>query len=144
MLRASARQFVLDRYPPERVAALADGSGFDRSEWRALAEMGWTGISVPETGGGAGLSFFEEMILAEELGRGLYPGPFFGSVVLALPLLRAAGADDLIAGLFAGERVATAAWAGPEGAFDVDPAPKVTWEGDRLTCVKLFVPDLAA
>src|SRR6266508_1418582 len=88
MLRASARQFVLDRYPPERVAALADGSGFDRSEWRALAEMGWTGISVPETGGGAGLSFFEEMILAEELGRGLYPGPFFGSVVLALPLLR--------------------------------------------------------
>ncbi len=144
MLRDSARQFVRDRYPPDRVATLADGSGFDRSEWRALAEMGWTGISVPEADGGAGLSFFEEMILAEELGRGLYPGPFFGSVVLALPLLRATGGDELVAGLVAGERVATVAWAGPEGAFDVDPAPKVTWEGDRLTGVKLFVPDLAA
>src|SRR6266540_1390709 len=144
MLRDSARQFVRDRYPPDRVATLADGSGFDRSEWRALAEMGWTGISVPEADGGAGLSFFEEMILAEELGRGLYPGPFFGSVVLALPLLRATGGHELVAGLVVGERVATVAWAGPEGAFDVDPAPKVTWEGDRLTCVKLFVPDLAA
>ena len=144
MLRASARELGKDRYPPERVAVIADGAGFDRMEWSAVTGLGWTGISVPEDEGGAGLSFFDELILAEELGRGLYPGPYLSTVVLALPLLRLAGASEHARSIVTGERTATVAWAGEAGTWDVDPAPKVSWQGDRLSGVRLFVPDPAA
>ena len=53
--------------------------------WAELAELGWLGVSVPEDAGGAGLGFVEEAILFEELGRALYPGPYFATVALALP-----------------------------------------------------------
>ena len=55
--------------------------------WQELAELGWLGVSVPEEAGGAGLGFVEEAILFEELGRALYPGPYFATVALALPTL---------------------------------------------------------
>jgi alkylation response protein AidB-like acyl-CoA dehydrogenase len=143
MLRASARDLMTKRYPPERVAQIADGDGFDRTEWSAIAELGWTGISIPEDEGGAGLGFLEEMVLAEEFGRALYPGPYFSSIVLALPVLAAANAWGLASGVVGGDRVATLAWAGMDGRFDPDPAPKLSWESGGLGGERLFVPDLA-
>jgi alkylation response protein AidB-like acyl-CoA dehydrogenase len=144
MLRTSARRLMEERYPPDRVAAIADGDGFDRSEWAAVAELGWAGISVPEDEGGAGLGFLEEMLLAEELGRALYPGPFLSSVVLSLPVLAAASAWGLVGSVVTGERIATLAWAGPDGRFEADPAPKLSWEDGGLSGERLFVPDLAS
>jgi alkylation response protein AidB-like acyl-CoA dehydrogenase len=91
-LRAEARRWLEERYPPERVAELADSdAGWDPSSWAELAELGWLGVSVAEDEGGAGLGFLEEAVLFEELGRALYPGPFFSTVALALPAL---GPDD--------------------------------------------------
>ena len=55
--------------------------------WDELAELGWLGVSVPEESGGAGLGFVEEAVLFEELGRALYPGPYFATVGVALPQL---------------------------------------------------------
>jgi alkylation response protein AidB-like acyl-CoA dehydrogenase len=145
MLRASARAFLEERYPIDRMAAMADADGFPREEWRSVAELGWPGISIPEDQGGAGLGFVEEMILCEELGRAVFPGPFLATVVLALPALRAAGpaASELVATIASGDRTATLAWAGSDGSFDTDPAPKVSWDGERLTATRLFVPHLA-
>ena len=57
--------------------------------WEELAELGWLGVSVPEEAGGAGLGFVEEAVLFEELGRALYPGPYFATVGVALPQLSA-------------------------------------------------------
>jgi alkylation response protein AidB-like acyl-CoA dehydrogenase len=57
--------------------------------WEQLAELGWTGVSIAEEDGGAGLSFLEEAILFEELGRALYPGPYFATIGLTLPALPA-------------------------------------------------------
>jgi alkylation response protein AidB-like acyl-CoA dehydrogenase len=144
LLRTSARQFLQDRYPIERVAEITDGKGFDRGEWSAVAALGWTGISVPEDEGGAGLSLLEEIVVAEELGRAVYPGPFLSTVTLALPILRTLGASDLVRAVVSGERTATVAWASDEGRFDVDPLPKVAWEGERLSGTKLYVPNLGA
>jgi alkylation response protein AidB-like acyl-CoA dehydrogenase len=91
-LRTEARRWLDERYPPERVAELADSdAGWDPDSWTELAELGWLGVSVSEDEGGAGLGFLEEAVLFEELGRALYPGPYFSTVALALPLL---GADD--------------------------------------------------
>ena len=91
-LRAEARRWLDEHYPPERVAELADSdAGWDPASWGELAELGWLGVSVSEEEGGAGLGFLEEAVLLEELGRALYPGPYFSTVVLALPAL---GAED--------------------------------------------------
>jgi alkylation response protein AidB-like acyl-CoA dehydrogenase len=71
LLRRQAREVLAERSP----------------SWQELAELGWTGVSVPEERGGAGLGFLEEAVLFEELGRALYPGPYFDTIGLALPAL---------------------------------------------------------
>ena len=87
-LRAEARRWLDERFPPERVAELADSdAGWDPASWGELAGLGWLGVSVAEEQGGAGLGFLEEAVLFEELGRALYPGPYFSTVALALPAL---------------------------------------------------------
>ncbi len=79
MLRREARRYLAERYP-------GDGE-WDPSSWQEIAKLGWTGISVPEAQGGAGLGFLEEAVLFEELGRACFPGPYFATVGLALPAL---------------------------------------------------------
>jgi alkylation response protein AidB-like acyl-CoA dehydrogenase len=87
-LRAEARRWLEERFPPERVAELAESeAGWDPASWPELAELGWLGVSVAEEAGGAGLGFLEEAVLFEELGRALYPGPYLSTVALALPML---------------------------------------------------------
>lgn len=71
-LREQARAFLSDNPMPT---------------WEELAELGWTGVSVAEELGGAGLGFLEEAILFEETGRALLHAPFFSTVALALPAL---------------------------------------------------------
>ncbi len=89
-LRREARAFLAQHWPLERVAELADSDeGWDEGSWGMLAELGWLGVSVAEDDGGSGLGFLEEAVLHEELGRALYPGPFFSTVALALPALPA-------------------------------------------------------
>lgn len=72
-LRVEARAYL---------AANADPS------WAELAALGWTGVSVPEDAGGAGMGFLEEAILLEELGRALAHTPYWSTVVV-LPALPA-------------------------------------------------------
>jgi alkylation response protein AidB-like acyl-CoA dehydrogenase len=98
-LRREARTFLADRFPAERVAELADSdTGWDPASWGQLAELGWIGVSAPEGAGGAGLGFLEEAVLFEELGRALYPGPYFSTVALALPELPAELQRDVVSG----------------------------------------------
>jgi alkylation response protein AidB-like acyl-CoA dehydrogenase len=145
MLRDSARAFLASKFTPERVAELAESEqGWDRSSWKELAELGWTGLSVPEDQGGAGFGFIEEAVLFEELGRSLYPGPFLATVGLALPAL--AGSDAL-GSVVSGEKVATMAWAergGPHRLSGVeDLATRATSSEDRwkISGEKSFVVD---
>ena len=156
MLRAAARDYLTDRYPFERVVEVADGElGSDPAAWPQLVGLGWVGLSVPEGHGGAGMSFLDEVVLFEEAGRALLPAPYFATVGLALPALAAAapaggGTDTLLAGVLAGKRTATLAWAeadGPVALVDVEAVSVTasrTPDGWALTGTKRFVPDLAA
>ena len=91
--------------------------------WSNLAELGWTGVSIAEDDGGAGLTFVEEAVLFEELGRALYHGPFFSTVALTLPALPA----DLRAEVAAG----TSSWTLALGPLvsDLDSADRVAVVG---------------
>jgi alkylation response protein AidB-like acyl-CoA dehydrogenase len=99
LLRAQAQEFLGERFPAERIAELADSEeGWDPASWPELGGLGWTGVSVSEEEGGAGLGFLEEAVLFEELGRALYPGPYFSTVALALPALTSELRKEVAAG----------------------------------------------
>lgn len=137
MLRRTVREFVEERCPPERMAEIADGDeGWDPALWKEAAGLGLAGISVPEERGGAGLGFVEEAIVAEELGRGCFPGPFLG-VSLAREALERA--PEVLEAVAAGERVATVAGMPGLGKWVVDLGPAdvlVVWVEGALRLVE--------
>jgi alkylation response protein AidB-like acyl-CoA dehydrogenase len=85
----------------------------DPALWRHTAELGWPGLLVPAEHGGSGGSILDVVLLAEELGRAVAPGPFVPSAVVATSLLVAAGTREqqarLLPGMASGERIATVA-----------------------------------
>jgi alkylation response protein AidB-like acyl-CoA dehydrogenase len=94
-LRATVRDLLGDRCPPEAVIACGDG---DRSVvaplWRAVAtDLGLAGLLVPEELGGHGAGHREVAVVAEELGARAAPVPFLTSAVLATSVLLAAGTE---------------------------------------------------
>ena len=54
-----------------------------------MAELGWTGLLVPEKFGGLGLGLLDMALLLEEMGRTVVPGPFlFSSALATFALMR--------------------------------------------------------
>jgi len=64
-------------------------NAYDAALWSKLTDQGYTGIIFPEEYGGVGLGKVERMLLMEEAGRALLPGPLFSTVVLAGSVLEA-------------------------------------------------------
>lgn len=88
MLRDSAGDFLTDKHSPDRLRALRGTEpGYSLALWSEMAEMGWTGILLPEQFGGADLGLDEALTLAEMLGARLMPEPFVSSAVFAASLL---------------------------------------------------------
>jgi acyl-CoA dehydrogenase len=135
-LQRTVRDFVADRFSIERVAEIADGEGWDSSMWPEVAELGWLGIGVAEDAGGLGMSFVEEALVLEELGRALFPGPHL-STSLALPFLTAL--PEVAEAVVGGKQTATLAWAtGSRGDVRARGAAETSLEGTVG-----YVPDLA-
>jgi alkylation response protein AidB-like acyl-CoA dehydrogenase len=80
-LKSAARTWLAERYPLDR-----DFDVPQDDRWAELAELGWLGVSIAEDEGGVGLGFVEEALILEEMGYGLYPGPYLG-LSLALSAL---------------------------------------------------------
>ena len=96
MLRDSARGLISDKAPVAHLRALRDSkdaTGFSRDLWKAFADMGFTGLLVPETFGGSGLGYVEAGVVMEEIGRTLMPSPFLSTAVLAASALSRGGSE---------------------------------------------------
>src|SRR5260370_20437289 len=68
MLRDSARGLISDRAPVSHLRQLRDAkdaTGFSRELWKAFAEMGFSGLLVPEQFGGSGLGCVEAGVVME-------------------------------------------------------------------------------
>jgi alkylation response protein AidB-like acyl-CoA dehydrogenase len=94
MLRDTAKPFIADSAPVKHLRALRDSNdatGFSRDLWKQFAEMGFTGIMVPEAHGGMGMGHVEAGIVLEEIGRNLTPSPFLTTAVAAVEALKASG-----------------------------------------------------
>lgn len=89
MLRTSARDFLAREYPKARVRAVfKEEMGYDPRVWRDMAELGWQGLVLPAEYEGTEAGFLDLVILFEEMGRNIVPGPFFSTVAhCSLPLL---------------------------------------------------------
>lgn len=96
MLKDTVAPFLADNAPVKHLRSLRDSkdaTGFSRDIWKQFAEMGFTGILIPEAEGGLGLGHVEAGIVLEEIGRNLTPSPFLTTAVAAVEALKAGGAD---------------------------------------------------
>ena len=147
-LRKEARSFLAKECPPSRVRKVMETEdAHDEALWRKLVENGWTALGIPEEHGGFG-SFLDLVVVLEEAGRYLLPGPFFSTMALAVPALLEAGTDAqkqaVLPRIASGEAKATLALTEPAGRWDAEGvtlAAARDGDGWRLDGVKLFVPD---
>ena len=109
LLEQTVRSFLAEQVPIERVRELRDkGCPDDRAIWSALAELGVTGILVPEAQGGAGLALLDAALVSQSLGHAVTPAPFLSSAVMAPTALAHVGGDvaePWLAGIAGGELV---------------------------------------
>jgi alkylation response protein AidB-like acyl-CoA dehydrogenase len=132
-IQQTAREFLASRYPPEEVRRLAleDERGFTDEQWRAIAELGWPALVVPEDDGGLGLGVVELAVIQEQLGYALAPTPLLSTVGAALAIAAAGSAEqraEWLPALAEGERRGTVAPLYAGFAFD-DGAASGTLEG---------------
>src|SRR3954466_12131137 len=91
-LRDAVRKWVDRSYGFERRCAAVRAGGFDRKTYGELAELGLTGLFVPEEHGGMAMGPVEAMVVMEELGRGIVLEPL-GASLLASGVLGAYAPD---------------------------------------------------
>jgi alkylation response protein AidB-like acyl-CoA dehydrogenase len=94
MLRESARNFLTTESPVSQLRQLrdtADATGFSPALWQQFADMGFSGVLVPEAFGGMGLGYVEAGIVMEQIGHNLSASPFLASNVVATAALLHAG-----------------------------------------------------
>ncbi|ROS32160.1 acyl-CoA dehydrogenase family protein [Amycolatopsis thermoflava] len=142
-LRASVRALLEKRSPWDAVLARTESAETtDRELWALLAgEIGCAALAVPEAAGGAGASWRETAVVAEELGRAVAPVPFLGSAGIAVALLLALDQRDLLSGIADGSVVAAVAV-----PFATPPGAATEWadvSGDRISGVVRGVADAA-
>ncbi|MBV6507484.1 MAG: Acryloyl-CoA reductase (NADH) [Acidimicrobiales bacterium] len=123
-LRRTVRRWLEEKAPLSFVRRMySQAEGCSRDVWQAFAELGVTGILVPEEHGGAGMAMVDAGVVLEELGRALFPGPYLVSAVVATRLLELlAGPEDrrrLLPGLADGGTIATVALPLPGRAAQV-------------------------
>jgi alkylation response protein AidB-like acyl-CoA dehydrogenase len=148
MLRDEARRFLARECPKTKIKELEkDGKCYDSQVWRNMAEMGWMGLVLPEEYEGLNADFIDLMILMEEMGRNILPGPFFTTVALcALPILEY-GTDsqkaEYLAPISRGENIWTLAMiesSGGYGASAIKAGAKLEGGDFIINGEKMFVP----
>lgn len=98
-LRDGIRSFCEGQVPNERFPDLEKSQGFDRALWSELAEMGVFALRLPEEKGGVGLGYSDAVLVFEELGRRLVPGPLVWSHLAAGIIDGAASGETVVGGL---------------------------------------------
>jgi alkylation response protein AidB-like acyl-CoA dehydrogenase len=127
-LRAAVHGVLADKAAwPDVLARTERSQTYDTALWHTLAaEIGVAGLLIPEALGGAGASYRETAVVAEEIGRTVAPVPFLGSAVVATTAALSVGDAELLQQLASGALTAALAVpfaAGPfaAGRFAVRP-----------------------
>ncbi len=149
MLKKSAKEFLSKECPKKLVRELDESdSGLSRDLWKKMAGLGWMGLPFPEKFGGNGGTLLDLIVLLDEMGYNIVPGPFFATVVLAGFTLMEAGSEEqkqaYLAKICSGEMIMTLALTELDGTYLPESVETVAEaKGDQyiLNGAKLFVPD---
>ncbi|WP_427965464.1 acyl-CoA dehydrogenase family protein [Altererythrobacter sp.] len=115
MLRDMARNWTTNESPVSefrKVRAKGDPEAFDRSAFAAMAEMGWTGVIVPEEYGGSDFGWLSAGLVIEELGKTLTASPLIATTIAASAILIGGSEEQKakwLPGIVSGETIATLA-----------------------------------
>src|SRR5580658_8855523 len=146
-LKDGARKFFAGECPSSEMRRLMEtATAYDAALWSKLTDQGYTGIIFSETFGGVGLGKVELMLLMEEAGRALLPGPFFSTVVLAGSVLDSVGSlehkNKYLAPICRGEARAAVAIVESNASWNPRDIHLSAVNG-KITGEKLFVSDAA-
>lgn len=149
LLRDSARRFLEAECDTQFVRQrMAEPAGVTDELWGKLSEQGWLGIIYPEEDGGSGLGLVDLVVLMEEMGRAVMPGPFFSTVLLGGAAIAEAGSAaqrrEWLPRIAAGSAKAALAWTEPNLRWDASGIALPAREaggGYTLSGSKLFVGD---
>jgi alkylation response protein AidB-like acyl-CoA dehydrogenase len=148
LLQGSARDFLQQECPIRLVRAMEDDErGYDLSLWKQMGDLGWLGLVLPEEYGGAGGTMMDLVVLLEEFGRALVPGPFIPTVLqMALPIVWVGNDQqkrDYLTKLAQGDLIGTMAWHEPSAtgqAWGIEATATLQGEDYVLNGTKLYVP----
>jgi alkylation response protein AidB-like acyl-CoA dehydrogenase len=149
LLRETARRFLESECDTRLVRArMAEPAAVTDEFWRKLAQQGWLGILFPEDEGGSGLGLVDLVVLMEQMGRAVMPGPFLSTVLLGGAAIAEAGSAvqrrQWLPRIAEGKAKAALAWTEPDLRWD---AAGVTLPAREVESVfvlsgsKLFVAD---
>jgi alkylation response protein AidB-like acyl-CoA dehydrogenase len=149
LLKNAARDFLEKECPETHVREMEeDEKGYSPDLWKKMAELGWQGLIIPEQYGGQGFEFLDQIVLIEEFGRFLVPGPFIPTVVGGAIALLEAGSEEqkkqYLPRIASGEHIWTLAFTEPTARFDAEGIELTAKEeGDSyvLNGTKLFIRD---
>jgi len=149
MLKNFARDFLEKECPEQLVRAMEeDEKGYSPELWQKMAQQGWMGLIIPENYGGTGMNVCELVVLVEEFGRALVPGPFISTVVLGGVPIMEAGTEEqrqqFLPKIASGELIMTLALTEPSAKWTADGVQleaKKDGSDYVLNGTKLFVQD---
>jgi len=152
LLRSTARKFFENECPSEVVRALMETpDGMSSALWAKVSEQGWLGLIYPEAYDGMGLGLVDLVVLMEEMGRAVVPGPYFSSVLLGGLAILEAGSEaqkkEWLPRIATGQARVALAWMEPSamlGAEGVTLAAVPRGGMVTLSGTKLFVSDAHA
>jgi alkylation response protein AidB-like acyl-CoA dehydrogenase len=108
LLRDTARSFLADRFPVERLYRFEAGDEqLTDADLTAIAELGWFGLVLPEASGGGGASLLDAAAVIEEAGYACAPLPIATATIAGALLNGTSTAADLAADLASGSRLVT-------------------------------------
>nr|WP_188069411.1 acyl-CoA dehydrogenase [Mycobacterium pseudoshottsii]MBC9864891.1 Acyl-CoA dehydrogenase, Mycobacterial subgroup FadE22 [Mycobacterium pseudoshottsii] len=89
-----ARAFLTSQKARWAARSLLDSPDESRPPfWQDMVELGWLGLHIDERHGGSGYGLPELVVVVEELGRAVAPGPFVPTVI-ASAVLAKEGSDE--------------------------------------------------
>jgi alkylation response protein AidB-like acyl-CoA dehydrogenase len=149
MLKSNAEKFMKEKSPSSFVKnILKEEKGFSEALWKEMAGLGWLGLVYGDQYGGSGGDFFDLFVLFEEMGKAVFPSPFFCSAVFAGLLINEAGDErvkkDYLPGIIEGKKILTVGPQNEQGVYDYrDPALEAQEVGEvsyRIKGTRLLVP----
>jgi alkylation response protein AidB-like acyl-CoA dehydrogenase len=120
--------------------------GYAPDKWKKMSQLGWLGVVLPEDYGGIDGTFLDLVLILEEAGKALFPGPLIPAILSGLCLHRYgknSQKKEILPGLVKGEIIVSPATFRPDdrlGEKSIPEEVKKAKGGFTISGTRLYVP----